>query len=203
MWDKQIKHSLDQQDLCQHAERGRSQLKGAGRRRVGEGGHHAVNNIRHQAQQNQRGDQHQPRLPPEAHRPPGRTSLEQVLDRRKEERKVSWPHRKNHFTGLSAALTLWLKSCREVDPSLWWRPTQLVRSCGCLSWEAVVFESLFFCVIVYFVRLLPRPGLSCNPDFDLQETFSILWHHQLKKPPQRHFCRVICPLKWLLLRAVT
>lgn len=170
MWDKQIKHSLDQQDLCQHAERGRSQLKGAGRRRVGEGGHHAVNNIRHQAQQNQRGDQHQPRLPPEAHRPPGRTSLEQVLDRRKEEtEKVSWPHRKNHFTGLSAALTLWLKSCREVDPSLWWRPTTcevmwlvVLRSCS-----SVLLCILYVCYLgqvslVILILISTRLFLFCG-----------------------------------------
>lgn len=87
-----MKYSLDQQDLCQQTKRGCCQLKGAGRRRVGEGGHHAVNNIRHQTQQSKCSDQHEPSLPAEAHRPPWRTPLKLVLGGGKKERKKEESH---------------------------------------------------------------------------------------------------------------
>lgn len=59
--------TLDEQDLRQYTEGKCCHFKGAGRRRVGEGRHHAVNSVGHETHQNARRDQHKPRLPLEAH----------------------------------------------------------------------------------------------------------------------------------------
>lgn len=81
-----IKYSLDQQDLCQNTKSGH--FKGGRWRWTGEGSHHAVNNIRHQTQQNQRSNQHKPRLPLEGNGPPWRSPLELILSKQKNSMQV-------------------------------------------------------------------------------------------------------------------
>lgn len=71
--------TFDEQDLCQEAEAGRRHFEGAWRRRAGEGGHHAVDNVGNQSQQPQGQQEDEPRLPLEAHEAPRRTPLELVL----------------------------------------------------------------------------------------------------------------------------
>lgn len=86
--EREKKFSLDQQALRQQTKSDCRQFEGGGRRRVVDGRHHAVNDIRHHAQQNQHSEEHEPCLPLEAHGPPWRTLLELVLDSRREERHM-------------------------------------------------------------------------------------------------------------------
>lgn len=135
------KYSLYQQDLCQQTKRSCCHFKGAGRRRVGEGGHHAVNDVGHQTQHNKCSDQHEPRPPLEDHRPPWRTPLELVLDKRERKERlmtspdhctVVFPHWRiygwsngssfrciENYKRAKATVNGW--HCWRVSPALWSR----------------------------------------------------------------------------------
>lgn len=75
-----MKHSLDDEDLGQHAAGGGCHSEGAGRGRGGEGRHQAVDDVRHQSQENTQHRQRQPRLPAAAQRAPRGTSADLVLE---------------------------------------------------------------------------------------------------------------------------